>query len=126
MNTEIKVLLTINLEGGALTQGKPETYRYSLTKKDLFPKQSFKGNDGDKIIRSGKYTHTPLIPKEAKQKINLCKEAYDYMTSIACPQWFHKLKEWKKMSPKERLEQHLARICNQLNGKSFTYQIVED
>ena len=126
MNTEAKILLTINLEGGALLRGKPEVRKYYLTKKDLFPKQKFKGNDGNKVIKSGKYTTVPLIPSEAKQKITMCKEAYDYFISSQCPQWFHSPKDWRKMSDKERLELHLSRTCMHFGGKSFTYQIVED
>lgn len=126
MNTEAKVLLTISLEGAALIKGKPEVRKYYLTKKDLFPNQEFKGNNGDKVIKSGKYTYTPTTPSEAKQKIVLCREAYDYMTSPACPEWCHSQKDWRKMDETQRLEQHLARICQHLNGKSFTYQIVND
>lgn len=126
MNTEIKVLLTINLEGGALIKGTPETKKYFLTKKDLFPSQKFKGDSGKKIIRSGKYTTYPLVAKDAKQKISLCREAYDYMTSPVCPKWYRSLKEWKKMTEIQRLEVHLKRVCESYRGKSFTYQIVED
>lgn len=126
MNTEPKILLTINLEGGALTKGKPEVRKYYLTKKDLFPKQKFKGDTGKKIIRSGKYVHIPITPSEAKLKITMCKEAYDYFISSSCPSWYRNLKEWKKMKETQRLELHLARTCSHYGGKSFIYQIIED
>lgn len=126
MNTEPKILLTINLEGGTLIKGEPEIRKYYLTKKDLFPNQRFKNGEGNKIIRSGKYMYTPTTQSEVKQKITLYKDAYDYMTSEACPEWFHNVKEWRKMSPIQRLETHLARTTLHFNGKSFTYQIIED
>lgn len=133
MNTEPKILLTINLEGGVLLRGEPEVRKYFLTKKDLFPNQKFKGNSGDKVIRSGKYVHIPLVQSEAKQKITLCKDAYDYMTSLDTPKWFMpykpfkvRVKEWSRLTPTQRLEAHLTRTCEHFNGKSFTYQIIDD
>ena len=133
MNTEPKILLTINLEGGILLRGEPEVRKYYLTKKDLFPNQKFKGTSGNKVIRSGKYIHTPLHQSEAKQKITLCKDAYDYMTSLEIPKWFMpykqlkaRLKEWAALTPTQRLEAHLTRTCEHFRGKSFTYQIIED
>lgn len=126
MSFEPKILLTINLEGGTLIKGEPEIRKYYLTKKDLFPNQKFKGNEGNKVIRSGKYVYTPVTQSGAKQKITLCKDAYDYMTSSVCPEWFINVKEWRKMSPIQRLETHLARTTLHFNGKSFTYQIIED
>ena len=126
MSFEPKILLTINLEGGTLIKGEPEIVKYYLTKKDLFPNQKFKGTEGKKVVRSGKYIHTPYTQSEVKQKITLCKEAYDYMTSVACPEWFKNVKEWRRLAPIQRLEQHLARTTEHFNGKSFTYQIIED
>ena len=126
MNTEPKILLTINLEGGVLLRGEPEVRKYYLTKKDLFPKQQFKGDSGNKVIRSGKYVSIPVTQSVAKQKITLCKDAYDYMTSAACPEWYHRVKEWRKMDETARLELHLARTTHHFGGKSFTYKIVDD
>lgn len=133
MNTEPKILLTINLEGGVLLRGEREVRKYYLTKKDLFPNQKFKGNSGDKIIRSGKYVHTPLVQSEAKQKITLCKEAYDYMTSTEVPKWYMPYKpqkvrdkEWCSLSEEARLNVHLKRTCEHFRGKSYTYQIIDD
>lgn len=134
MNTETKILLTINLEGGTLLKGESEVKKFYLTKEDLFPNQKFKGDAGKKIVRSGKYVSTTYISSVAKQKINICREAYDYMTSPdEIPTWFIPFKPrkerertWRKMSESERLEQHLARTCLHFGGKSFSYQIVED
>ena len=126
MAYEAKVLLTIELEGGILIKGEPEVCKYYLTKKDLFPKQTFKGDSGNKIIKSGKYLRNTYTTSVAKQKITLCEEAYEYMTSSSMPQWYHNPREWKKMSPTQRLELHLARICESFKGKSFSYQVIDD
>lgn len=133
MNNETKILLTINLEGGILLKGEPEVKKYYLTKKDLFPSQKFKGDSGKKVIRSGKYVHIPTTQSVAQQSIKMCRAAYDYMISTEVPNWFSpykpmkaRLKEWSNLTPTQRLELHLARTCRHFNGKSFTYQIVED
>lgn len=126
MNTEPKILLTINLEGGVLVYGEPEVLKYYLTKKDLFPSQKFNNNSGKKVIKSGKYVHVPVSQSVAKQKITLCREAYDYMTSSLCPTWFKNQNQWRKLTETQRLELHLARTCRHFGGKSFTYQIIND
>lgn len=133
MNTEPKILLTINLEGGVLLRGEPEVKKYYLTKKDLFPGQKFKGDSGKKIIRSGKYTHIPTYQSEAKQCITMCEAAYEYMTSLEVPNWFvpykplkERFKEWKRLDEKARLELHLARTCRHFGGKSFTYELIAE
>lgn len=134
MSNEPKILLTINLEGGILLQGEKEVRKYILTKKDLFPNQKFKENNGNKIIKSGKYIHIPTTQSEAKQKITMYQEAYDYMTSTTeVPVWFMEYKPrkereklWRKFTDAERLEHHLARTCLHFGGKSFTYQIIDE
>lgn len=133
MNTEPKILLTINLEGGILLRGEPEVRKYYLTKKDLFPSQKFKNGSGNKVIRSGKYVHIPTIQSEAKQKVTMCAEAYEYMTSLEVPSWFipykpnkERIKTWKALDETARLELHLARTCRHFGGKSFTYQIIDE
>lgn len=133
MNNEPKILLTITMEGGSFTKGEKEIRKYLLTKKDLFPKQRFKENEGKKVIKVGKYAYYPAIPTEVKRKITMCKEAYDYMTSREVPDWFIaykpmkvRLKEWGSLTETARLEMHLSRTCLHFGGKSFSYQIIDD
>lgn len=124
--SEAKILLTIYSGGGAFKKGKPETKKYQLTKKELFPSQKFKKGEGNKVIKKGTYKIIPLIPIPTTQRITMCKDAYDYFTSSQCPEWYHNIKEWRKMPPKQRLELHLARTCAHFRGNSFTYQIIEE
>ena len=126
MNTEPKILLTVYTEGGTLLRGEPEVRKYYLTKKDLFPNQKFKNDDGNRVIKRGKYKFTPITTSIATRKITMCKEAYDYFISSACPEWFKNVKEWRKMSEEQRLKAHLTRTSLNFGGKSFTYQIIED
>lgn len=61
----------------------------------------------------------------AKKSVNINKEAYNYMTSVECPEWA-KLGEWKQLSKENRLKAHLQRMCEAEGGISFEYQIFED
>ena len=65
----------------------------------------------------------------ASQVIKMSTEAYEYMTSISCPEWFIPkggISKWKAMSPEQRLEAHLDRTCKALGGKSYTYVVFGD
>lgn len=64
--------------------------------------------------------------KPIKQSINLSTEAYNHMISGKEVPFFIKEKHWKALNPKQRLEMHLDRICQQLNGVSYTYNVLED
>ena len=71
---------------------------------------------------------------EAGQIINICKEAYEYMTAKAknkkedaqyCPVWTVPEK-WFPLSKQERLEAHLKRMADHLGGTSYSYQVFDD
>lgn len=68
--------------------------------------------------------------KTAQQVIKMCDEAYEYMTSNSCPEWFNSTyggpMRWKRLSKIERLEYHLDRVCKSVGGSSFTYNIYPD
>lgn len=63
--------------------------------------------------------------KPATQSINICKGAYDYMTSKECPAW-SKIGTWSQMKPEQRLESHLQRIAEHLGGTVISYKVFED
>lgn len=64
---------------------------------------------------------------EAQQVIRMTDEAYEYMTSSVCPEWFTpSMHKWKRMSELQRLEEHLDRICESLGGIRYTYDIYAD
>ena len=63
--------------------------------------------------------------KPATQSINICKEAYDYMTSKECPAW-SKIGTWSQMKSEQRLESHLQRIAEHLGGTVISYKVFED
>jgi hypothetical protein len=91
------------------------------------------------VVEDADHTLTPITfqtrkSRPAKQSINICEEAYRYMTAKAikeeedrvnCPEWA-KPKDWRQLSKTQRLEAHLDRICKSLNGVSFEYHVLED
>ena len=81
-NNEIKILLTINLEGGVLTrQDKPELIMWSLNERDLNPDKDWKDGEGLKVVKRGSTKHYNFNPKECKQRIKITKDGYDYFIS---------------------------------------------
>lgn len=67
----------------------------------------------------------------AKQVMNICQEAYDYMTSDNRPEWFRVSGEnpntlWAKMSEEQRLQLHLNRLAESFGGVVDSYEVFPD
>lgn len=67
----------------------------------------------------------------AKQVMNICKEAYDHMTSESRPDWFRVQGEnpvsvWSKMSKEQRLQLQLNRLAESLGGVVDSYEVFPD
>nr|DAR32463.1 MAG TPA: hypothetical protein [Bacteriophage sp.] len=118
MNNEVKVSLTVVLPGRTMVsqqvaENKPlESYDTIVV--ELWDKEVQKRERMFVKVRKS-------IP--AKQSINLSVDAYKYMVSDEAP-YFIKSKVWKAMNIKNRLEAHLQKICEQLNGISYTYEVL--
>ena len=126
MTNEIKILLTINLEGGTLVRKiEPDVLTVLFTKRDLNPKKQYTKDEGKQIVKKQKVKYYGYETKPVVKHTNLTKDAYDYMISKECPVGV-RIKQWNKMSNTERLEWHLQKVCDHSRGKSFTYQILED
>ena len=126
MNNVTKISLTIELEGSTLVRkSEPEVLKYTVTERDLNPSKKWKGKDGLKIVRKGKYKLFPLEAKPASIHVNMSLDAYNYMISSECPYWA-KPKVWSAMTKEQRLEAHLQRTCEHHKGKSFTYIVLKD
>lgn len=72
--------------------------------------------------------------KPVKQTVQMNESAYRYMTGKSpiyaedaknCPEW-SKPQFWFNLSKEDRLKMHLARMCRDLSGIFFEYQIFED
>lgn len=121
---EIKVSVNVTLPGDVmLTQAEAEQLEknkvgtgYDLTRIRIDDK---KGNAGVSNVRTRKF-------RPAHQTINMCKEAYDYMTSKdSCPPNIKQF-VWAKMKPIQKLEAHLDLVCKHLEGTSYTYKVFDD
>lgn len=80
----------------------------------------------------------------AKQTLNICEEAYEYMTGNEVPDGYKYPKDfkpnkallkrgisisiqaWNAQSKKEKLEWHLHRICKSMNGTLSGYTVFND
>lgn len=128
MNDMIKVLLTINLEGGALARQSNKTQQpilidWVIIERDLDPTRKWGDKEGFKVVAKGSTPHYPLESKECKLNIKITEFAYDHMISNECPLW-EKGKVWSKFSRKERLESHLATWCLDKKGLSYSYELL--
>lgn len=128
---DAKLSLTIELQGSTMMSPQecgenPDNYDRNWM---LLSVKSF-----DKKTKKFFYRKEPLEFKTRKckpatQVIKMSQEAYDYMTSIACPEWFINqggIHKWKQLSPEQRLELHLERTCKAMGGKSYSYSIFGD
>lgn len=121
MNNEVKVNLNITLQGRVM-MSEQECSKIPQLKGYTPFSLKFTERKSNKKVRIGALLRKS---KPATQSINITKESYDYMVSNECPH-FSKPAGWLKMGKKKRLEMHLQRICESLNGESFTYVVFED
>ena len=114
MENQIKISLTIELEGSVLLNEEPEVItNFKSKSKNIKKREKFSFRD------------IKIKTKPAHQHINMTKQAYLYFISNETPEWA-KAQDWRMLSQKERLERHLAKTCEHFRGKSFTYTILED
>ena len=125
----IKLSVTIELQGRKMMTPQecgqnPKNYNSHLVMLNV--------RHYDKKTKKSFYRMEPLafttrkcVP--AMKSINMSDEAYDYMTSQSCPEWYPQgINKWKKLSKEERLELHLDRTCKAFDGKSYTYTVFDD
>ena len=125
-NNEIKILLTINLEGGILVrQDKPEIIMWSLTERNLNPFKHWKDGEGLNIVKRGSTKHYNLEPKECVQRLKLNQLTYNHFIGDEPPVGIKKY-DWMMLKDHQKLEINLHLLCNDLGGKSFTYKVLND
>ena len=122
MNNNIKLTVSVTMPGARRHQIGTEKKVILLTKKQLFP--NYKGKDGDKIVRKKVrvvpiYEYIPCI-----KNMKMTYDAFNYMISDEKPDWY--FGSWKKLSKKQRLEEHLKRVMEDNRGMSYSYTILED
>jgi len=108
-----KIVLTIYLEGRTLVR-QSRYEEYHINKK-------IRGKN-----KTLKTKHYPKATSLVSQKITMTIEAWkEFTAEDNCPRW-EKPYEWKKMPKKKRAESHFKQICSSLQGKYFTYEILND
>lgn len=126
MNNEIKVSLSVTLQGSVILsqeQAKALEKEKVGTGYDTFNVRVESLKDGKKDAET--ITVKTRKCKPAGQSLNLSMDAYDYMTGKEAP-YFMKAKDWERLTKKQRLEAHLKRIVEELGGVSFTYAVLDN
>ena len=127
MNNEIKVSLSVTLQGSVMLsqeQAKALEKEKVGTGYDTFSMR-VEGKNGNGKKDAETITVKTRKCKPASQSLNLSMDAYDYMTGKEAP-YFVKAGDWERLTKKQRLEAHLKRIVEGLGGVSFTYAILDN
>lgn len=127
MNNEIKVSLSVTLQGSVMLsqeQAKALEKEKEGTGYDTFNMRvEGKKSNGKKDVQT--ITVKTRKNKPASQSLNLSMDAYNYMVSNEAP-YFVKPRDWERLTKKQRLEAHLKRIVEELGGVSFTYAVLDN
>lgn len=127
MNNEIKVSLSVTLQGSVMLsqeQAKALEKEKEGTGYDTFSMRvEDKKSDGKKDVQT--ITVKTRKCKPAGQSLNLSMDSYNYMVSSKAP-YFVKPRDWERLTKKQRLEAHLKRIVEELGGMSFTYAVLDN
>lgn len=124
----IKVSVTIELPGSQMMtpqecEENPQNYEKH---KILLNVEHFDETTKRRYVKKEALVFRTRKCKPAKQAIQIGQEAYNYMVSSECPEWFRGFAAWRRLSKEARLIAHLDRTCKALGGTSFTYVIFDD
>jgi len=129
-NKGTKVILTITLKGATMYTNKEAEDNKLYDNNTMHVQANIK--KGKKIIVDKSIiNYLTRQCKPAFQTINITQESFEHMISKdSCPEWmlsptFNK-GTWKKLNNKQRLEYHLKRTTEALDGVSFSYEVLPD
>ena len=121
---DVKLRLSLYVPGAQMLSSQTceenVTENYDRTKIEVRTSVSGKKKDKTEVI-----TVSTRKSRLVRQNINLTSDAFNYMVSNETP-YFSTIKEWKNKSRKERLKEHLDRIAENFNAKSYTFEILDD
>ena len=124
MNNEIKVNLSVALRGRTMLS---EEMAESLEKQNSAGYDKFSMKISNPDGKNSEVIHVKTRKsRTVNQSLNISKEGYNAMIDSSNPPYWIKPRTWSGLSIKLRLEAHLQRICESLDGISYTYQIFED
>ena len=79
METQIKVILNVELKGATrVRDDRYEWINYEIKKKDI--SNNVIKSEANSIVKKGRMKHYNYNVKPVTLHVNICKEAYDYMT----------------------------------------------
>ena len=124
MNNEVKVSVTITLQGGVMLTHEEAKARekQGLASYDNFSMEvsDAKGKNKE-VIHFQTRKSVPAI-----QVLNITNEGYNTMIDELIIPYWSKAGYWSGINSKMRLEAHLHRICESLGGIYYTYTVFED
>ena len=151
MSNDIKILLTIQLEGGSFTREENKTYiPYALKAKELYRNllRDKNGNllldkegnficrlpkeQAEEFVRKGARWHHNLKQNKVNKRIQIREDSYNFFISdtpfggkyseLPIRRQLDYIKQWTEMSTEQRLEWHFNQMSE---GKPFTYEVIE-
>lgn len=138
MNNDVKISLTINMEGSRQEYLGVEKKPFKLMLRDINPNAK-----KDRVIKKGTYTVPVYKTSVCKQKINMGESAYEYFISNEIPEWAIKSptiinelgkerfkaaklqKYWSSADAEKRLAIHMEWIASSYNSTDYQYEILE-
>lgn len=118
---DTKLLLTIEVRGGAVSYG--QTVTETIRERKI-------NSNGKEFWVKTKRKYRPLIEKPSQMKLKVSNVAYESFINDVPTFWKpwdkKRSKEWKKLSVDERLKINLDRWKEQVNGSSYTYEIIDE
>ena len=129
---EIKVSATFLLPGSTLVAEKPISKKGKSKEQLEQLKQEYYRTHKQETVAFYCNRQRHIIEiwvrkgKPVTQKINLCKEAYDYMTSSEGWAGVSSKHDWARTSKRMRVKSHLMQIAESLGGTLLDFAILED
>ena len=128
---DVKLSVTIELPGSTMMTPQecgenPENYDRNWM---LLSVKTFDNKTKKYFYRKEPLEFKTRKCKPATQVIKMSQEAYEYMTSTMCPEWFvyqGGIHKWKQFTPEQRLELHLERLRKAVGGRAYTYVVFGD
>lgn len=121
---DIKISLTIELEGSALVSkgiSNAEFINYVITEKDINPNHKGKVN---KVVEKGRRVHIPKVNTKIRQTLNMSESSYNYFVSEDSTPHGMEQRHWERLPKKERLKIHMNITAQALGGTILSYEVL--
>ena len=126
----------MRLLGGTLKIVGYKTIKVELTNLDLHPsdyigKKAKRSEEANRVVKREKVKVPILETIPANKHLYLLRPAYEWMISTDAPWWYtkglaFKTRDWRKLTPDERLAAHVKNITDANGALSYEYEVLED